>query len=70
MSTQKIHIIEIGEGLKTVDFKEGMTLGALMSNRRTNKSVTVKVNNQRKDNSYVMQPGDKVQLVPNVEAGL
>ena len=67
--TDPIFVVEMGEGTDTVPFQEQLTLGALISTRNVSKSVTVKVNNSRVDNDYVMQPGDQVQLIPNVEAG-
>lgn len=70
LMSNNIHIIEMGEGTSSVELTAGLTLGALMSTRNTNKHVTVKVNNERKDNDYQLQPGDQVQLIPNVEAGV
>jgi len=70
LMSNNIHIIEMGEGTSSVELTAGLTLGALMSTRNTNKHVTVKVNNERKDNDYQLQPCDQVQLIPNVEAGV
>ena len=64
-----IFVVEVGEGTQTVPFQEDMTLGALISARDVNKNVTVKVNGERVGNDYTLQPGDQVQMMPNVEAG-
>lgn len=65
-----IYVIEIGEGMTEIQPSEGLTLGNVLSDRNSSKAVTPKVNGQTVSNDYVLQPGDQVQLVPNVEAGL
>jgi sulfur carrier protein ThiS len=69
-TSDPIFVVEVGESTQTVPFQENMTLGALISARNVNKNVTVKVNGERVANDYALKPGDQVQMMPNVEAGL
>jgi sulfur carrier protein ThiS len=69
-TSDPIFVVEVGESTQTVPFQENMTLGALISARNVNKNVTVKVNGERVSNDYALKPGDQVQMMPNVEAGL
>tara|TARA_R110000824_G_scaffold8276_2_gene37343 strand:- start:5805 stop:6020 length:216 start_codon:yes stop_codon:yes gene_type:complete len=69
-TSDPIFVVEVGESTQTVPFQENMTLGALISARNVNKNVTVKVNGERVANDYSLKPGDQVQMMPNVEAGL
>lgn len=71
MSNQNpIYVIEMGEGMQELAYSENMTLAKVLSDRDSNKNVTPKVNGQTVSSDYVLQPGDQVNLVPNVEAGL
>ena len=70
MNNEPIFVVEMGEGTDTVPYKENMKLGALISGRDVNKNVTIKVNGAVKTNDYELQPGDRVDLIPNVEAGI
>ena len=69
MNNEPIFVVEMGEGTDTVPYLPNTTLGGLISGRDVNKNVTIKVNNVVKTNDYVLQPGDRVDLIPNVEAG-